>query len=1017
MTFALVCGALRGCRRTIGIAALLAISLPCLAAETASTPLPTTPPPATGALQVAFELNGEPWLVERSAPQTGRTANPVAARYEAIARALVAGPSADERNQGVSTAVPAGTQLGKIVVPADNAIEIYLDLPQGVVGSKAFSPRLVEQIGQQFHKSFLSEPVRSFTFFVKDPQTGDYRSIRSFLPAPKKFERQADPPGESASAKEKATAASPVTQQGPVTGALSNKTVVLNPGHGWLDDTSAWRVQRTKLNQQLEDYSTLEFMANFAAPALMNAGARIQSVRELDQQTNMVIVDNAEAAPAYAETGSWANSTANGFVNKAGASWNGVLVNPFGNANATRYAFVVTGSPGATATYAPSIPGSGFYNVYVTYSSSSNRSLNAHWQVHHTGGVADFYINQQRDGGTWVLLGNFHFETGRNASTGKVVLLNDGTDTSKVVVCDAVRFGGGSGDVARRTHGVSGKPRWQEEAMNYLNFTGAAGTGGPLTTDDTVTYDDEQLGWGDRPAFASWEQSRDGEGANTIYIGYHTNALDGTCSTNGGARGCGSFRDVDADASAATVNLTAAVHAAVMDNTKKFCDSTFPDRGITKSNGYGECSQGNLGSVAGFFFESLFADNSSDVALSKDPKFRLAFARGIQQGVITYFGGSTFPPEPPTNFRVKNIGGGQVRLDWTAGPVRTASLPYGSAATSYRVYTSPNGYGFNTGTDVATNNATINLGAGQLVFFRVAAVNSAGISFPTETLGVLVTNSSQAKALVVNGSHRFDQFIPRLVSGGVSNCGDDLVRKIQPLDFQSFNYVIRHAQALSAAGISFDSCSSECTDASQVSLTPYSMVDWIGAQEAETDTEPINTDDQAIKAGSRTALQNYLQGGGKVFMSSSELAWDFGRSGVSAPLTTFLNTYMKATYVADAPGTGIYTATGVAGGIFSAVSNFTFDNGTGGTYQVRFPDVLGLNGGATACLNYVGGTSNNYAAIQYSGNFGSGTTPGKLVYLGFGFETIVSQTVRNQVMQAVINYFGVASSVEDWPLH
>ena len=66
-------------------------------------------------------------------------------------------------------------------------------------------------------------------------------------------------------------------------------------------------------------------------------------------------------------------------------------------------------------------------------------------------------------------------------------------------------------------------------------------------------------------------------------------------------------------------------------------------------------------------------------------------------------------------------------------------------------------------------------------------------------------------------------------------------------------------------------------------------------------------------------------------------------------------------------------------------------------------------------MNYVGGAG-GVAAVQYSGLFGTGSVPGRIVYMGFGFETILSAANRNQIMQAVVNYFNVAN-VEEWPLY
>lgn len=996
----------------------LAVGAAGFAAETGVAPSAEDAyKPAAGLASVVFATDDGAWSVPRDAAAMARSVNGDMASTSTRARvkvqAIVEGPTPQEKAGGISAALPVGTSLVSMDLSEDNALQVVLQLPEGFVRSANFGPSVVENTARQFHGTFMNDRLSAIELSLQDGPNGETRPIRDWLPAPPVFERESDnaltdgtPPAPKPDPNAPRTnAVSPTANPGPITGVLSGKTVILNQAHGWFQDGS-WKVQRTLLYEQIEDLAPAEFITNFVIPMLQNAGAEIQTVRESDSQTQMVIVDNAQSAPTYVESGSWSNSSANGFVNKAGATWNGVDVNPFGSASATRYTTSVIGSPTATTTYAPTIPVDGYYNVYISYSSGSNRTTSAHWQVHHAGGVTDFRVNEQRNGATWNLLGNFYFKAGQSANA-KVLVLNDAPTVGAIVSCDAVRFGGGMGDVVRRTS-VSGKERWQEEALNYMNYLGASVSGGPLANDDTVTYNDMQLGWSNRPAYASWEQARDGEGDNTIYVGLHTNAFNGTCVSGveqaGTARGMGTFRDVDADATAGSIALTSALHTASINGIKKFYDSTWSDRGITASNSYGECSQGNLGSVAGCFFEAMMADNPADQYSWRDPKFRVVYARAIQQGIITYFGGTVFPPEAPEKFRIKNIGSGQVRLDWTAGPVRTAALPYGSAATSYRVYRSANGYGFDNGTVVASNTATVTVTPGEVAFFRVVAANSSGVSIPTETLGVGATSAAQAPALIVNGSHRFDMNLPKLVSTSGS-CSSGKVRKIDPRTFQSFNYIIQHGLALGATGTGFDSCTDACIESSIVSLTAYNMVDWIGAQEAESTTELMNTDDTAIKPTSRTALGLYLKNGGRVFMSNAELAWDFGRSGVAADKTAFLNSYMKAAYSADDANT--FAAVPAAGGIFAGLSSLTFDNGTGPTYEVRFPDVLTAFGGSTAALNYSGGTG-GIAAVQYAGTFDSGSATGKVVMMGFGFETILSSSIRAQMMQRIVDYFAPA---------
>ena len=953
------------------------------------------------------------------------------ARYDAIVRAALA-PSLDrERVQGLNMSLfPMSTAVADVQSPKPGSVDILLDLPTGFLASKAFDLRFAKEAQETLVTPLTAAGAREIRTLVKDPATGLYKGMLEFLqPAPVPAREGPYNPGAEADVPLPNHGVAPAAAAGPrapgvppfasgqVAGALTGRTVVFNQAHGWLDDTSRWRVQRSKLFDTLEDFSCAELLNLYVLPAMLNAGAKVHTVREPDLNTNMVIVDNADPAPAYVETGAgWGSSGATRGFSRANFPIASISVDPWAAASGvTRFNSITGGAATAAASFTPNIPVAGFYNVYASWAASTNRTTSAHFQVRHSGGVSDFRLNQRKDGEMWLLLGNFHFEVGTG---GGLTVLNDGADTGGIVSVDAVRFGGGMGDTVRRTHGVSGKPRWQEEAMNYLQYNGYFGHSNVF---NSSASSDESLGWTNRPRFAEWIRAHNSETGNIVSIGWHTNAISNQACVNNvdvqtaTARGTNAFRDVDADCIPGTITFTAAVHTAVMDSIKKLYISganSWTDRGIVGSNSYGESNQTNFGNVPGFFFEGLFGDNIPDTNLYKDPKFRVAVARGMQQGVITYFGGTVYPPEPPVSPRVRNLGGGQVRLDWAAGPVRATNLPYGSAATSYRVHRSGNGFGFDNGTDTAgLTNLTVTLQPGETVYFRVSATNAAGVSFPTEVIGTRATGLGAVPVLIVNGNDRADQSMASRYSnpnvGGCSGSNPNTVANQDPRVFARGNYIVRHAQALAAAGYCFDSCANECVEAGQVALNPYRAIDWIGSQEADLDTaDAVNT--PAFLPATRTLLDNYMKAGGRLLVSGSELAWDFGRAAATQDKKDFLANTLKATYGAD--GSAVYQAQGATGSIFQGIATFNYDDGNGGTYNVRFPDVLTPAGGAVAAMGYVGSAEVGSAAIQHEGLWTGGTAPGKLVFMAFGFETINDTGVRDQVMRRTMDWFAQVPS-------
>ena len=90
--------------------------------------------------------------------------------------------------------------------------------------------------------------------------------------------------------------------------------------------------------------------------------------------------------------------------------------------------------------------------------------------------------------------------------------------------------------------------------------------------------------------------------------------------------------------------------------------------------------------------------------------------------------------------------------------------------------------------------------------------------------------------------------------------------------------------------------------------------------------------------------------------------------------------------------------------IFSGIGDIKFDNGTHGTFDVDWADGLSPEEGAVSIAKYKNVSSHDIGGISYEGVFGESEIPGKLVYIGFPFETIYPEETRNSVMSAVMNY-------------
>ena len=221
----------------------------------------------------------------------------------------------------------------------------------------------------------------------------------------------------------------------------------------------------------------------------------------------------------------------------------------------------------------------------------------------------------------------------------------------------------------------------------------------------------------------------------------------------------------------------------------------------------------------------------------------------------------------------------------------------------------------------------------------------------------------------------------------------------QPNHFFAFT----HGQAVVANGFSFDTAANEAILDGTIHLNDYKAVIWILGDES--------TADETFSAAEQTLVKNYLENGGNLFVSGSEIAWDLDQDNNSSGSTPadeqFLHEYLKADYVGD--DSGILSVTGVNGTIFEGLS---FNYGTN-PYPEDFPDYLNSFGaGAVVNLKY---SATKNAAIQYVGTFGNGAIPGKLVYIAFPFETITGEANRTAVMGRILEFFFPITSVESEP--
>ena len=322
------------------------------------------------------------------------------------------------------------------------------------------------------------------------------------------------------------------------------------------------------------------------------------------------------------------------------------------------------------------------------------------------------------------------------------------------------------------------------------------------------------------------------------------------------------------------------------------------------------------------------------------------------------------PPPQPTLTGIIETPDGQY-VNWTGGEADDHG--------GYRLYRSTEAHAGADWTLVAEAGADarslVRTADGEPSYFFVVSIDT--VSPPNEsprsdTYGFL-TDPSGLRILIVDG---FD----RIGTSGSWN---------QP----RHNFAAVHGQAIAPAGYGFETVANEAVIDGLVDLADYDAVIWMVGDESTADETFSSAEQQLVRA--------YLEGGGSLFVSGSEIAWDLDERG-STTDRDFIRNYLKVAFAGDDAGST--SVTGVQGGIFDG-ANLTYGSAP---YIEDYPDYYTPVGGSMATLRY---GNNRVAAIEYAGTFGNGTSEGKLVVMGFPFETIHGNRTREAVMERILQFF------------
>jgi len=824
-----------------------------------------------------------------------------------------------------------------------------------------------------------------------------------------------------------------VSMPNKVTRGLQNRHISLWASHGryYSRRDSSWQWQRPNLFTTREDLFTQTIVVPYLIPMLENAGAIVFTPRERDWQRHEVIVDNDDHQRLvnYMESGyrkPWQNAPNPGFAQHAGTYSDGE--NPFMAGTARMAEATRSKSKTSLISYQPDIPEEGDYAVYVSYQTLENSIDDAHYTVWHKGQQTEFRVNQQMGGSTWVYLGTFHFDKGCNAYN-RVVVTNHSSQNG-VVTSDAIRFGGGMGNI-QRGGSVSGLPRALEGArysaqwagMPYSVYSSKDGLDDYGDDINVRSYTMNHLAGG-----SCYMPHREGLGVPLeLSLAVHSDAgydrkgtdIVGTltvCTTDNNGDSLfnnGLPRTMSKELAGDLLYNTAR-------DMKRLYGVAWPTRELRDRN-YSETRNPEVPSA---ILETLSHQNFVDMCYGLDPNFRFQLARSVYKTLLRYISRNhdencTVSPLTPTDLRIEltDHRKGEAVLSWT--PVSDPQEP-DADATAYIVYTACGHADFDNGELVHGTSYTLKLTPGELYSFRVAAVNKGGRSFPTAVVSAQYNPAATKTILIIDGFQRlaspavrntpeqqgFDidqdmgvsygktagwagrQLVFDRTRAGIEDSTglgygtDDLAGLF--IAGNTFDYVKAHAEDIHDAQTvcNIVSSSRAAVEKGLVNMRRYDMADLILGLERADGYSLRHY--QAFTTALADRLRDFTQGGGALLTSGAYVGCEMNTSAAQATIAAVTKCRFAGT---DNYGTAVQGL------------GLTFDihrRPNEQHYCAPQTDILEpAEGTAMSVMAYADGYS---AAVAYQGS------DYRAITMGFPLESIQSKTQRTAIMQGIVNY-------------
>ncbi|MDD2960764.1 MAG: xanthan lyase [Muribaculaceae bacterium] len=582
---------------------------------------------------------------------------------------------------------------------------------------------------------------------------------------------------------------------------LDGNIIALWQSHGWYFEPklNRWEWQRARIFQTVEDLFTQSFVMPYLMPMLENAGAYVMSPRERDTNSTEIIIDNdgGNAVNGYVEKNGeekWEKSDKPGFAYLRSQYENNQ--NPFSEGTIREVKAETEKNKVARASWNAEIPKRGEYAVYISYATLPHSAPDAEYTINYLGGSKKFVVNQNMGGNTWIYLGHFQLEKGTSKAP-IVELSNYSKHKHAVVSADAIKIGGGYGNIARKVIGesdnikssentgkettknnkkndkateniptidyqyqLSGYPRYTEGARYWLQWAGVPDSiYSPSQNVNDYTDDYRCRGtWVNYLAGGSRRLPKYG-GLNIpvdLAMAFHSDAgttmNDSIIGTLGIYYSDNFGKYVDGTSRTDSRILTNNIMTNIVNDIRAQYEPNWKRRGMWDKSYY----EARVPEVPTMLLELLSHQNFADMKYGLDPTFRFTVSRAIYKGMLQFLAERekreyVVQPLPVNSFMITKSDAGKFLLSWKA---TQDTLCDNADAKEYYLYERINDGAFVEIAKTTEPYYVVKVNDNKIHSYQVIAANEGGHSFPSEILSLGLAKNAKGTVMVVNGFTR-----------------------------------------------------------------------------------------------------------------------------------------------------------------------------------------------------------------------------------------------------------------------